>query len=244
MRLTRTALAISLAATAIFAAAMPMDDDKPQGVAKKEDAKPRRAEAAKVGDAAPEFTLTGADGKTYNLSDYKGHTVVLEWFSPSCPVSGHGDRSFWGSGNAAKTVAAVKAADPDAVYLTINSNHDGLGGQSTKQQGDASAEVIAKGGLAAGLSVPVLMDPEGKVGRAYGAKTTPHMFVINTTGTLVYVGAPASDDGKTDYITSAVTAIKAGKPVEPANTKNSGCGIKYAGGSGPRRGGGPGAKPN
>lgn len=196
---------------------------------KQSDKKHDKGHPAAIGHAAPEFTLTGADGKTYNLSDYKGHTVVLEWFSPTCPVSGHGDGSFWGSGNAAKTLKAVKAADANVVYLTINSNKDGLGGQTTAEQGAASTEAIAKASAELGSTVPVLMDPTGKVGRAYGAKTTPHIFIIDTTGNLVYTGAPGSDDGKTDYILSAVTAIKEGKAVEPATTKNKGCGIKYGG---------------
>ncbi len=179
---------------------------------------------AEVGKAAPEFTLTGADGKTYTLASFKGKTVVLEWFSPACPVSAGGDHSYWGSGRAAKVVTAMKAADADAVYLTVNSDRDGLNGKSTSQIGADSTAAIVK----AGQSVPVLMDADGKVGRAFGAKTTPHVFIIDAKGIVAYIGAPMSDDGATDYITGAVTALKAGKPVEPSRTKNKGCSVKYA----------------
>ena len=177
-----------------------------------------------VGQAAPAFTLTGVDGKTYTLADFKGKTVILEWFSPYCPVSAGGDGSYWGTGNASKVVTSVKAADSDAVYLTINSNKDDLNGKSTAQNGADSTAAITK----AGQSVPVLLDTAGTVGHAYGARTTPHVFIVDAKGNIAYIGAPMSDDGKTDHITNAVTALKAGKPVEPSTTKNKGCGIKYA----------------
>ncbi len=177
-----------------------------------------------VGKAAPAFTLTGADGKTYKLSDFAGKTVVLEWFCSTCPVSGNGERSYWGSGNAKKVLAGVKAADSDAVYLTIDSTKDGHDGKTTQEIGKADVAVIAE----SGQTVPVLIDADGAVGHAYGAKTTPHVFVIDPKGNVAYIGAPMSADGETDYITNAVTAIKAGKPVEPTTTKNKGCAIKYA----------------
>lgn len=215
MRMTHSFLAATIvASTAFLFAAAPVGDE----------AKGHKHDTATIGHAAPAFTLTGADGKTYNLADYKGKTVVLEWFCSSCPASGSGANSYWGNGNASKTVAGVKAADSDAVYLAIDSTKDGHSGMTTADEGKASTEVIAKGGQ----SVPVLMDASGKVGREYGAKTTPHIFIIDGTGNVVYIGAPMSDDGKTSYIVDAVTAIKAGKPVNPSKTKNSGCGVKYA----------------
>ena len=194
--------------------------------------RPRRGEhpgaasnkGVEVGQPAPAFTLTAADGKTYKLSDFAGKTVVLEWFCASCPVSGKGDSSHWGSGNAKKVLAGMKAADPNAVYLTINSTKSGHDGKSTEEHAKVSAEVIA----ASGAEVPVLLDTDGTVGRAYGAKTTPHVFIVDPKGNVAYIGAPMSADAETDYITSAVTAIKAGKPVEPSTTKNKGCSIKYA----------------
>ncbi|MSQ90714.1 MAG: redoxin domain-containing protein [Phycisphaerales bacterium] len=231
MRMNYKAITASVVASAalLFAAA-PQDATEgdahkhapPVGGAHKE--KGHKNAGAVIGHPAPEFTLTGVDGKTYNLADYKGSTVVLEWFCSTCPVSGGGDGSYWGSGSASKTIAGVKAADPSAVYLSINSTKDGHQGKTSAEEGAASAAVITK----AGQTVPMLVDADGKVGHAYGAKTTPHVFIVDGTGTVVYIGAPASDDGATNYIVNAVTALKAGKPVEPSTTKNKGCGIKYA----------------
>ncbi len=215
MRMTHSLLAATIvASTAFLFAAAPVGDE----------AKGHKHDTATIGHAAPAFTLTGADGKTYNLADYKGKTVVLEWFCSSCPASGKGENSFWGSGDAAKTLTGMKAADADAVYLAIDSTKDGHQDMTTADEGKASTEIIAK----SGQSVPVLMDASGKVGREYGAKTTPHIFIIDKTGNVAYIGAPTGDGGKINYIVDAVTAIKAGKPVNPSKTKNSGCGVKYA----------------
>ncbi len=203
MRITLSTLAASfLASTLALVAAAPQEGAAPA--------------KASIGQPAPVFTLKGADGKTYNLADYKGKTVVLEWFCATCPVSGNGDNSYWGSGRASKTIAAVTVADASAVYLSIDSSKNGTP--------ESSKAVVTT----AGQSTPMLMDTDGKVGRAYGAKTTPHVFIVDGAGNVAYIGAPGSDDGKTDYIVNAVTALKSGKPVEPATTKNKGCGIKYA----------------
>ena len=226
MRMNYSTLAASLlACTALLLAAAPQDAAKgPPPTHDPHAGHDHKASGASIAHAAPEFTLTGADGKTYNLADYKGKTVILEWFCSTCPASGQGEDSYWGSGRASATVAGVKAADPTAVYLSIDSTKDGHQGKSTATEATDSAAIVAK----AGQSNPVLMDADGKVGRAYGAKTTPHIFIIDGTGNVVYIGAPTSDDGKTNYIVNAVTAVKAGKPVEPATTKNKGCGVKYA----------------
>ncbi|MSR69285.1 MAG: redoxin domain-containing protein [Phycisphaerales bacterium] len=233
MSMNYTTLAASIiASTAVLLAAAPQDASK-QPPTSAPSAAPKgdphaghdhKAAGASIHHAAPEFTLTGVDGKTYSLADFKGKTVVLEWFCSTCPVSASGSDSFWGSGSASATIDGVKAVDPTAVYLSINSTKDGHQGKSNATDGADSAAIVSK----AGQSTPILMDSDGKVGRAYGAKTTPHIFIIDGTGSVVYIGAPTSDDGKTNYIVSAVTALKAGKPVEPATTKNKGCGIKYA----------------
>ncbi len=220
MRLTHSLLAATIVAGSAFLFAAARNDDAKAG----QDQAKVKHETAKVGHAAPEFTLTGADGKTYNLADYKGNVVVLEWFCSSCPDSGAGSDSYWGNGNAATTVAAVKAADPKAIYLMINSTKDGYQGKTSADEGAISAAITSK----AGQSVPVLIDADGKVGKAYGAKTTPHVFIVDGTGNVAYIGAPMSADGKTNYIVNAVTALKAGKPVEPSSTKNKGCSVKYA----------------
>ncbi|MSR43981.1 MAG: redoxin domain-containing protein [Phycisphaerales bacterium] len=235
MRMNYKAISTAIvASTAILLAAAQQDAPKDGGNSPAPPAADPQKDAHKghnhkhagatIGHAAPEFTLKSVDGKTYNLSDYKGNIVILEWFCSTCPASGNGDNSYWGSGSATTTVAGVKAADPTAIYLAINSTKDGHQQQTTAVEGAASAAVITK----AGQAIPILVDADGKVGRAYGAKTTPHVFIVDGTGNIAYIGAPTSDDGKTNYIVNAVTALKAGKPVAPATTKNKGCGIKYA----------------
>ncbi len=229
MRMTYTTIAASLiTTTTLLLAAAPQDATKgaPSSAQQKDPhaGHDHKASGASIGHAAPAFTLTGVDGKTYNLADYKGKTVILEWFCSTCPVSGNGADSYWGSGTASTTIDGVKAADPTAVYLSINSTKDGHQGKSTATDATDSAAIVSK----AGQATPMLMDANGTVGREYGAKTTPHIFIVDGTGNVAYIGAPTSDDGKTNYIVNTVTALKAGKSVEPATTKNKGCGIKYA----------------
>lgn len=180
--------------------------------------------AATVGQPAPAFTLTDLDGKTHSLSDFKGKTVVLEWLNPECPfVVKHYEKS----GN---IPATQKAATADGVvWLQINSAASG-------KQGDYDAEKAkawqAKNKAAA---TAYLRDADGKVGKAYDAKTTPHMYVINAEGVLVYNGgiddkrsADAKDiETAENYVKSALAAVKAGQPVAKATTQPYGCSVKY-----------------
>ena len=180
--------------------------------------------AATVGQPAPAFTLTDLDGKAHSLSDYKGKTLVLEWVNPECPfVVKHYDKS----GN---IPATQKAAVADGVvWLQINSAAAG-------KQGDFDAEKAkawqAKNKVAA---TAYLRDADGKVGKAYDAKTTPHIFIVNAEGVLVYNGAIDSirsgnpeDIAKAEnYVKSALAAIKEGKPVANATTQPYGCSVKY-----------------
>jgi peroxiredoxin len=190
--------------------------DKPQ-----KDDKVMKAEKAEIGHPAPAFSLKGVDGKTYSLADMKGKTVVIEWFSPYCPYSGQSSPdSYWSTGRAKKVIDGMKAADADAVYLCINSTHPGYNGKSESENGTDSAAICKE--------TPMLMDADGAVGKAYGAKTTPHMFVIDGDGKLAYIGAPTCDDGKDLYVVNAVAAIKEGKEPSPSVTKNKGCSVKYA----------------
>ncbi len=180
--------------------------------------------AATLGQPSPAFTLTDLDGKTHSLADFKGKTVVLEWTNPECPfVVKHYDNS----GNLPST---QKAATADGVvWLLINSGAAG-------KQGDLET-AAAKAWLAKVKSAATayLRDGDGKVGKAYGAKTTPHLFVINADGVLVYQGAidsirsaSADDISKAEnYIKSALAALKAGKPIEKAETQPYGCSVKY-----------------
>jgi len=178
-----------------------------------------------TGSPAPDFSLTDLDGKAQKLSDYKGKIVVLEWNNPDCPfVKKHYDKS----GN---LPALQKSATADGViWLTINS------GATGNQGGDYSAAQL-KAYLQKNHAAPTayLSDHDGKVGHLYNAKTTPHLFVITPEGILAYEGAidsirsaePSDIAKATNYLTAALTAVKAGKPVEKANTEPYGCSVKY-----------------
>ena len=171
------------------------------------------------GKPAPDFTLTDINGKTHKLSDYNGKIVVLEWVNPECPVVvGH-----YRAKNMQETQKA--AAADGAVWLQINSGHPGAQGDYDQT---AATEWQKKQGVTA---TAYLRDQSGKVGRLYGATNTPHMYVINKDGTLVYQGAIDSNArdmaNATNYVKAALAAIKTGKPVEKAATKAYGCGIKY-----------------
>jgi hypothetical protein len=180
--------------------------------------------AAVVGQPAPNFTLTDIEGNTHSLADFKGKTVVLEWMNQECPfVVKHYEKS----GN---IPATQKAATADGViWLTINSGRPGA-------QGDFAPDKVrawAKKNNAAYTAY--FRDQDGKVGRMYDAKTTPHMYVINAEGTLVYNGAidsirsaSAGDIAKAEnYVNSALAAVKAGVPVNTPNTQAYGCTVKY-----------------
>ena len=171
---------------------------------------------AKIGAAAPAFTLKTTDGKDWSLSDAKGKVVVIEWVNPECPVC----RGLVKDGTVAATEKGCKAAFPDVVYLAINSS------ASSKSSLDATGAYLKDNKL----DVIGLIDTDGKVGRSYGARTTPHCFVINAEGVLVYQGAinnSQGGDGKTNYVVDAVKQLKAGSTVTPSETKPFGCGVKY-----------------
>lgn len=179
--------------------------------------------AASVGKAAPDFTLTDLNGRTVKLADFKGKHVVLEWHNPGCPfVAKHYD-----SGNMPGLQAKYDALD--TVWLTINSTHPSF-------PDFVSADKM-KTYLVEKNASPdsYMIDAEGKVGLAYAAKTTPHMYVINPAGTLVYAGAIDDKrstnlaDVKTakSYLVAAVDESKAGKPVSTPTTTPYGCSVKY-----------------
>jgi peroxiredoxin len=169
---------------------------------------------AAVGTSAPAFELTDLDGKTVRLADFRGKTVVLEWINPNCPVSrGYAEK---------KVMTTTASAHPEAVWLAINSTN--------KTHGDfVDAAAHAAYNKKNGIAYPVLYDSSGATGHAYGAKTTPHMFIIDGTGKLVYNGAIDSGPGatSTNYVDAALTALAAGKTPDPATTKPMGCSVKY-----------------
>lgn len=184
---------------------------------------PARA-AVKTGDTAPAFTLTDLDGKKHSLADFKGKTVVLEWFNEGCPFV----EKHYKSGNMQKLQAQY--TKQGVVWLTVNSSAKGKEG-SWKTNADGK-KVATAWKLA---STAVLVDADGKVGKAYGAKTTPHMFVVSDAGKVVYQGAidsknsadPADIATATPYVAQALDATLAHKPVTTATTDPYGCSVKY-----------------
>ncbi len=183
------------------------------------------AELAVVGEAAPNFKLTGADGKPHTLSEYAGKFVVLEWTNPQCPFV----HKFYDSGAMQKLQA--DETGKGVAWLRINSSaerHEGF------QTADELASYVKANHVAATES---LLDPEGKVGHLYGARTTPHMFVIDPKGTLIYAGgiddkpSPNPEDiaSAKNYVAAALDEAMAGKPVTTAKSRPYGCSVKYAG---------------
>lgn len=182
------------------------------------------AEAATVGEAAPAFTATTAEGKTVSLSDFAGKIVVLEWHNKGCPfVVKHYD-----SGN--MQALQKEMTEKDIVWLTVNSSAEGQQGYET---GEEALKTAADSKAAA---THILIDAKGEIGKAYDAKTTPHMFVVDKEGKLAYAGAiddrasfkQEDIEGAKNYVREAVAALEAGKPVETASTKPYGCSVKYA----------------
>ena len=193
-------------------------------VADTEDKKP--AGPAKIGQPAPVFTLVDVDGKTHNLADYKGKIVVLEWFNAGCPWSGkESGNSVHATGRVKKLIADAKTAKVEVVYLLVDSSANRDKATVVKENKAARAKF--------GIKQPILIDHDGKVGRVYGARTTPHMYVIDAKGVLQYNGAfgdrKAKPDGsEQNFVLAAIKNLKDGKPVTPAQTRPWGCGVKYA----------------
>jgi len=176
-----------------------------------------------VGSTAPDFSLTDAKGRTHSLSQYKGKYVVLEWFNPECPFV----KKHYGSGNMQKL--QQEYTGKGVVWLTIDSNAPGT-------EGNLSADAASK--IATGWKThqtALLLDPDGKAGRAYGARNTPNMVVINPEGKIAYEGAidskatpnPADIPSSTNYVKVALDESLAGKSITTANTRPYGCSIKY-----------------
>ena len=165
-----------------------------------------------------------SNGKPVSLSDFRGKTVVLEWNNPGCPFV----KKHYGSGNMQKTQAA--AAKDGVVWLTINSGAPGK--QGHMNGAEAKAFVASAGARPAAY----LLDPRGVVGKAYDAKTTPHMYVVNKAGTLVYAGGiddkptanPADINGARNHVLAALSELKAGKAVSVATSRPYGCSVKYS----------------
>ncbi len=180
--------------------------------------------AAVVGKPAPNFKVADVNGKAVSLSDYRGKTVVLEWNNPECPFV----KKHYGSGNMQKAQAA--AAKDGVVWLSINSGAPGKQGHMSAAEAKA---VMAKAGA---RPTAYLLDHKGIVGKLYDAKTTPHMYIVNKAGTLVYAGGiddkptprPADIDGARNHVLAALSEIKAGKAVSVTTSRPYGCAVKYS----------------
>lgn len=180
------------------------------------------ANPVSVGDAAPDFFLKDITGKTVKLSDLKGKTVVLEWTNPGCPfVVGH-----YANGNMQAVQAKYTAKG--VVWLTINSTN---ASHKDAKSPEEFQKVFTEWKSSASAN---LLDGDGSVGQTYGAKTTPHMFIISANGTLAYNGAIDDDrsvnggaNAKINYVSAALDEVLAGKAIETSVTKPYGCSVKY-----------------
>ena len=183
-----------------------------------------QSDQAEVGRPAPTFTLQAADGDTHRLSDFEGTYVVLEWLNFECPfVAKH-----YGSGH--MQALQETYTEKGVVWLSIVSSAPG------KQGYYPPTQMVKEKNKHDGNMTAILMDPDGTVGKTYGATVTPHMYVIGPEGTLLYRGGidnrPTTDEadiqGATNYVDMALNAALSGEEVEPKRAKPYGCTIKYA----------------
>jgi len=172
---------------------------------------------------APDFSLTDVDGNTHSLSEFEGKFVVLEWVNHDCPfVKKHYDQGH---------MQALQAeyAQKGVVWLTINSSAEGKQGHNTSEQWK---EILAEKKSAAAAT---LLDPEGTVGKLYGAQTTPHMYIVDPDGDLIYQGAidsikstnPSDIELSENYVRSALDSALSGETVQTPTSKAYGCSVKY-----------------
>jgi peroxiredoxin len=175
------------------------------------------------GELAPDFTATDSEGNTQKLRDQKGSIVVLEWTNHDCPFV----RKHYGSGN--MQALQKEANEQDIVWWSVISSAPGKQGHVSPDQAN---ELTNQRNAAPSA---VLLDPEGTIGELYGARTTPHMYVIDPEGELVYMGAiddiPSANESDVEtannYVRMALTAAQKGQPAEPATTQPYGCSVKY-----------------
>lgn len=202
--------------------ATPASQDATEKRAPAPAAAPAAAGVLKIGEAAPDFELTDLDGKAHKLSAYKGKVVVLEWFNPGCPFVKKNH-----AGGQLKE-QAKRAMANGVVWLSINSSAEGKEGHGRDTNAKAKADWA--------MPNPVLLDESGKVGKQYGAKTTPHMYVVDKDGKLAYQGAIDNDpdvgdprgDKVENYVDLALADLAAGRAVAKPEVKPYGCSVKYA----------------
>jgi len=182
-----------------------------------------QATEALVGNSAPDFTLPDTNGNNHSLSQYKGKIVVLEWINHDCPFVG----KLYNSGKMQELQKTY--TKKGVIWLSINSSAPGKQGYRSPEE----ANELTRQKKAAPIAV--LLDPDGKVGKLYGAKTTPHMFIINTAGVLVYNGGidniPSTkieDIARAkNYVQMALDELLAGKKVTVKTSQPYGCSVKY-----------------
>jgi AhpC/TSA family protein len=181
------------------------------------------AQAAKVGEAAPDFAATDTNGKVHKLSEYQGKFVVLEWSNRGCPYT----QKHYNSGNMQKLQR--EWAGQGVIWLTVISSAPGKQGYVTASEENAYIKQVNAAPTA------VLLDPTGALGHLYDAKTTPHIFVINPNGVLIYNGAiddrPTTDvtdiNGAKNYVTATLEEAESGRPVSVPSSRPYGCSVKY-----------------
>ena len=184
---------------------------------------PLMADDAVIGEAAPDFTLTDTNGKEHTLSGFSGNYVVLEWINHDCPFV----KKHYGTGNMQKLQKAYTARD--VIWLSICSSAPGKQGHHPADKWNAMTEEKDASPTA------VLLDPDGKAGRMYGAKTTPHMYIIDPQGVLIYMGAiddkasfnPKDVETAQNYVQATLDAAMAGKDIAAKETQPYGCSVKY-----------------
>ena len=185
---------------------------------------PSSASAApQINKPAPDFTAVDSNGKTQSLADLRGKIVALEWTNHDCPYV----RKHYNTGN--MQALQRQAADAGIVWLSVISSPPGEQGNVTPEKANELTQTRKAAPTA------ILLDPKGQMGRAYDARTTPHMFLINAEGTLVYMGgidsipSTRADDLEkaTPYFRDAMAAVTKGEPVKNAVTRPYGCSVKY-----------------
>jgi len=179
--------------------------------------------SVEVGTSAPDFSLKDANGQERSLSEFEGKYIVLEWFNPECPFV----KKHYNSGN--MQGLQEKYTGQEVAWLSIDSSAEGNQGYLTPEEaGEFVDEKQVK-------STAILLDHDGTVGKLYGAKTTPHMFIIDPEGTLVYQGAiddvPSTDaediEGAKNYVDETLSLALSGQDVSAYSTKSYGCSVKY-----------------
>jgi peroxiredoxin len=179
--------------------------------------------APAVGQSAPDFTLTDTSGKAVKLSDFRGKHVVLEWTNPGCPYV----RKHYDSGNMPATQR--EAAEKGVVWLAINST------AKSSDEYMEPAKLVAWQSERKARPTATLLDEDGAAGKAYGARTTPHMYIVDPQGRLIYAGgmdsipssSPADIGKAVNYVRQGLDEALAGKPLSAAVTRPYGCAVKY-----------------